>query len=143
MHDDRAALTRLHALVEEEADSMTPFDRQHVQSTLELITEGLRRWADNLNPQLLVSTVCLLAKMKYFDGQLLSHLTRGLGSGGRLEAFTPRQASGLLWALGRYVMAWPLGCCLNATLGPWLERDGYKRLHLRMLKESSLSSGMP
>ena len=80
---------------------MSPFDRQHVQSTLELITEGLQRWVDHLNPQLLVSIVCLLAKMKYYDGILLSRLTQGLQGSNKLEIFTPWQASGLLWALGR------------------------------------------
>ena len=80
---------------------MTPFDRQHVQSTLESITGGLLKWADTLNPQLLVSITCLLAKMKYFDGPLLSRLMQGIQDADRLAAFRPWQVSSLLWALGR------------------------------------------
>lgn len=79
---------------------MLPFDRQHVQSALEVLTGGLVRWVDDLSPQLLVSITCLLAKLRYFDRPLLNGLME-VTMGKKLVSFKPWQASGLLWALGR------------------------------------------
>ena len=98
----RAALSSLLTLIEDDAPT-TSLDRQHVQSTLELITEGLLPWVDDMTPQLLVGTLCLLAKLRYYDGPLLARLMQApqQRGGGLLASFKPWQASGMLWALGR------------------------------------------
>ena len=98
----RAALSSLLTLIEDDAP-VTPLDRQHVQSTLELITEGLLPWVDDMTPQLLVGTLCLLAKLRYYDGPLLARLMQAPQQRGGilLASFKPWQASGMLWALGR------------------------------------------
>lgn len=99
----RAALARLLDFIEGDDGSMLPFDRQHVQSAMEVLTGGLLRWVDDLSPQLLVSITCLLAKLRYFDRPLLNRLMEA-SVGKRLAGFKPWQASGLLWALGRWVL---------------------------------------
>ena len=82
---------------------MLPFDKQHVQCALEVLTSGLLPWVDDLSPQLLVSITCLLAKLQYFDGPLLTRIMH-VPMGRKLAGYKPWQASGLLWALGRWVM---------------------------------------
>ena len=99
----RAALARLLDFVEGQDGPLLPFDQQHVQCALEVLTSGLLPWVDDLTPQLLVSITCLLAKLQYFDGPLLARLMQ-VPLGRKLVGYKPWQASGLLWALGRWVI---------------------------------------
>ncbi len=94
----RAAMLRLVALVEEEPPS-SPFDRQHMQMMLELVTDGLLPWADDLTPSQLVSAAALTAKLGYFNGPLLQRLREAAKS--NVAKFDPGHVAGMLWALAR------------------------------------------
>ena len=94
----RLALSQLIYIIQE-GEVESAWDKQQVQSILELAVSGLRPYVAELSSQHLASIACSLAKIHYYDGPLI----RGIMEASlKLSSFQPWHISGLLYAMGRF-----------------------------------------